>query len=1005
MRPTLVVGLGGTGSWAVAHLKRRLLTEQRWRELATPGAPVRERFEGPVLLRAVDVDRTDRPLVGRTQLETDVEDLFLSAQVAPVIDQLRDDAAGAADMYTTIVPWFGRHDAQQVRSDDAMSFMTTGAGQVRAFGRLALYTDFQSARAFSRPLQAAFDELSSGSDGAAFNVHVVSSIAGGTGAGLLIDVLAWLQRERQRRDATAAFRTSVFCVLPEAFKDRLEEHQLAAADANGYAVLRELHRLVMAEQPVDFVWREQERHRLTRSPAQHVYLIDGERLGARSTGAAAVEAPCPIAVADAIYTHVLPAAEGDLSAYLTNVQSYVAGRDDVYSTFGVFTVELAWEPLIRQFALTAAGQVLDRQRRYDETAVTALVRRFGAGVLVLSGQAVTPPALLLRIDEAERELVPNLSWLANDGPATPPPLPRLLEEFADNDGFRGAELTAAIEERLVAFWGPRFAAFNPAAPTFHAAMTEAAAAVERRWVRDVQLLLSHAMSGTGSGPDAGLGAVRALAMHLEHYRQRLGRDVVRPPVDTMFGAMEAARTLLDRPFRRRHHRQQYLDAIQSWLQAEVQEEIDKWAGRLVERLLAVVEAMRQETLRWQTVLEDTAAHLRADSQEIAEERERAERLPLRRIVPSVTDAAVERRLYDEIVGEPGDDRLPSRLAGVGAGLRFHAVPGNPVALTLEGPLAGSGTPARQLVAALLRQTTPVFDQLRTMSVFDMLERLGAGAGAVAHLLVDGGAPLAGYDVAQHHQHLRRRDQDDELQELRYVVAAWPAAEHPGGALATELRQALARQRIQVEDAHSPGEPRPTSDKIVQFCARHGLVLPAFTGVSKTRPAYDRRRGGPLSPHVLPEEKNAARIESTAADLVGQGLLRGGIAEIHPADLPLCRDPGLLRATAVALACDVLRPEPDHQGRVARWWLRDGYTEDLFHDAPDLRQGLIEIADGERQVDRARFQTLRRAAEDMIRHGEGVKRARQHFLQPPPVWFHAGLWQLLLVAVHLPDQGG
>ncbi|GAB3853605.1 FtsZ/tubulin family protein [Dactylosporangium cerinum] len=310
MRPTLVVGLGGTGSWAVAHLKQRLLTEQRWRDLPTPGAPQQERFDGPVLLRTVDVDRTDRPLVGRTRLETDVEDLFLSAPLAPVIDQLRSDPAGAAEMYPTIASWFGRSDAQQVRSDDAMSLMTTGARQVRAFGRLALYTDFQSARAFSRPLQAAFDELSVGSDGAAFNVHVVSSIAGGTGAGLLIDVLAWLQQERQRREATAAFHTSVYCVLPDAFQEHLDEPGRAAADANGYAVLRELHRLVMAERPVDFVWRRHERHRLTRSPAQHVYLVDGTRLGARGKGSAAEEAAGPIAIADAIYTHVLPAAEG-----------------------------------------------------------------------------------------------------------------------------------------------------------------------------------------------------------------------------------------------------------------------------------------------------------------------------------------------------------------------------------------------------------------------------------------------------------------------------------------------------------------------------------------------------------------------------------------------------------------------------------------------------------------------------------------------------------------------
>jgi hypothetical protein len=1010
MRPTLVVGLGGTGSWAVAHLKRRLLTEQRWRDLSrSSAAPLvpGDRFEGSILLRTVDVDRTERPAVGPTRLEVDVEDLFLSAPVAPVIDQLRKDPAGARDMYPTIVPWFGQQDAQQVRSDDAMSFMTTGAGQVRAFGRLALYTDFQSARAFSRPLQAAFDLLSGGADGAAFNVHVVSSIAGGTGAGLLIDVLAWLQQERQRRDGTAAFRTSVFCVLPEAFRDRLEERHRAAAEANGYAVLRELHRLVMAEQPVDFTWREHERHRLTRSPAQHVYLIDGERLGARGKGAAAVEAVCPIAIADAIYTHVLPAAEGDLSAYLTNVQKYEAGRDDVYSTFGVFVVELAWDALIRQFALTAAGEVVNELRRFDEQAVAALVNRFLDGTLVVDGVETLPPALLLAIDESDRDLVPDLAWLDAGDRAPLPVLPRMTEEFPDPAQYRSADLTAAVGARVAAFLGGPGTTPDAGVRSLHAARTATDRTLERSWTSAVQTLLTRAMSDAGAGPDAGVAAMRVLRARMEQYRQRLARDVLRPAVPTMAGLADAARADLDssRIWRKRH-RHEYLDAEQGRMQAEMQEQLHRWAARLVERLVQIVEVALQEALRWQRVLDDVSTRIETERAALTDQRERAERLPLRRIVPSVTDTVVERQLYLEILGESGQDALPPRLRGVSAGLRFRPalVGDGAMTLTVEGALAAAGNaPVDQLVHALLRQTMPLFGRIRTMSVFEMLERLEVPSRTISQLLVEGGAPLAGYDTGQHHQHLRRRRQDDEMQELRYVVAAWPASEHPGGRLAADLRQSLVQQQVQVEDATSPDEPRPTADKIVQFCAQHGLVLPAFTGVSKIRPAYDRRRGAPLSPHVLPEEKYAARLEATAADLVGSGVLRRPLDEIAPADLPLCRDQDLLQAAAVALACDALRPEPDDQGLVARWWLRHRLAEDLFHDGPDLRQGLLGPAAGETQLDRARSLALKQAGGEMARIGDGIRRARQHFAQVPPIWFSQRLWDLLLVAVHHADD--
>ena len=389
MRPTLVVGLGGTGAKAVAYLKQRLITERRWRD--PDCADEQFQLDLPVLLRAVDLDRQNAPHL----LETNVEQIFLNAPIGPVIEKIREQPDVEAEAYPMIMSWFTTADARNVKPDEVKEFMSAGAGQVRAFGRLSFYTDLANDRIVPSRFQQAFDDLIRENAGGELPLFIVSSVAGGTGAGLLVDMLAWLQKERSR--GGVAFRTTVFLALSAAFNRTLHGRLLHAAEANGYATLRELDRLLECRTPISFQWGINERHVMGTPPTQHVYLIDGQRGEGANQYLNHYDAGtvCPAAIADAIYAHLLPAAGNDLTSYLANVQEHAVGRRDLYSTFGVYVVEYAWDQLIRGFVARAAASLVNTLLAPVAPAQVRKEReRFLEGACVVDGVDLRPLTLL-----------------------------------------------------------------------------------------------------------------------------------------------------------------------------------------------------------------------------------------------------------------------------------------------------------------------------------------------------------------------------------------------------------------------------------------------------------------------------------------------------------------------------------------------------------------------------------------------------------------------------------
>ena len=143
MRASLVLGLGGTGSWVAAHMKQRMLTDQRWGRFGTdPEAPSRPNYDAidlnalPVWVRAVDIDAENRPVLGRLTLEPGVEDIRLESPVGQAIEHFKSLKPGQASVYPTIERWLPADEIQQLQVPEATKFMQTGAGQIRQLAGL-----------------------------------------------------------------------------------------------------------------------------------------------------------------------------------------------------------------------------------------------------------------------------------------------------------------------------------------------------------------------------------------------------------------------------------------------------------------------------------------------------------------------------------------------------------------------------------------------------------------------------------------------------------------------------------------------------------------------------------------------------------------------------------------------------------------------------------------------------------------------------------------------------
>lgn len=320
-RPTVIIGLGGTGHGAILKLKKRFIN--------TYGSV-------PPIVRFLSIDTTEN--VDHTETANDGRSVSLEPNSERHVISVANPGSYVNGTYDYIDEWWPTNIPIQA--------INAGAGQVRARGRLAL---FAKSRAIFAAVSKAIDDVKQiknakqmykeefrVSDRGGVEVYIVSSLAGGTGSGTFLD-LAFITRSF----LDSLSNITGVLVLPRVFKDLAG---VALVKPNAYGALKEIERFFKMEAKdafsINYGTHEID---VTRPPFDLLYLMDS----VNEMGNVVKEARDLLElIADGLYIQIGSQIGVDADNTVDNIKTHLAvagrirGRSASYCSFGVASLAL-----------------------------------------------------------------------------------------------------------------------------------------------------------------------------------------------------------------------------------------------------------------------------------------------------------------------------------------------------------------------------------------------------------------------------------------------------------------------------------------------------------------------------------------------------------------------------------------------------------------------------------------------------------------------------------------
>lgn len=221
--PTLVIGLGGTGTNVVRHVKRRFL--RTWQQDELDDLP------SVLQVLSLDTEPLTNPLGNEALYHHEFG--FLGKYDATRLIQNRQNHPYLA--------WW-----QWAERDIPLGYIHSGAKQLRPIGRLSLFRNYVVFKTLMVDKLHAMKENSAIQEAEERGfavvsdnrlVYVVSSLCGGTGAGLFLDVA-----HRIRHEVGANAHVVGIFLMPSVFEKEIRSDlQRRRVKANAYAALKELN--------------------------------------------------------------------------------------------------------------------------------------------------------------------------------------------------------------------------------------------------------------------------------------------------------------------------------------------------------------------------------------------------------------------------------------------------------------------------------------------------------------------------------------------------------------------------------------------------------------------------------------------------------------------------------------------------------------------------------------------------------------------------------------------
>lgn len=378
--PSIIVGIGGTGLKAVTLIKKSIMeanqnqvplnlsflvvdTEEDIKYRAGGWGESRNgtRATGPV---AVDGAGEYVPITGNVRK---VADELMHEQ----IDAEANPSSRRDQPHRHMTQWFqAKYYLTQYKVDDLVWNLSVGAGRLRQFGRLGL---FSRQKLVADKLRNSLQGIRSTGANQVF-VHVIGSLAGGTGSSLYADIAHLVSRMSERVGFTQLPAIFGHFVLTEAFRGT-PQVQLSQSgvktdfDARAYAGIREIIRLQGITPDVPYPMTYDPRGtgelsaRLEKSPYNNVYLYDGQRR-ANPLGDKLIEDGIAPTIADAVLSYVDSKSAGAFVSHSVNFKSFYGAFDIppaqvAFGSIGTYTIELPIYHITEGWSHALARQALD----------------------------------------------------------------------------------------------------------------------------------------------------------------------------------------------------------------------------------------------------------------------------------------------------------------------------------------------------------------------------------------------------------------------------------------------------------------------------------------------------------------------------------------------------------------------------------------------------------------------------------------------------------------------
>ena len=353
--PTLFVGLGGSGGQAIGRIAKRLRASRDY-EL---------KYKNLVRFVAVDTNAADLARLRQGYGPIGHVDATITLSDFDKVEYTRlrrgEGFAEADDYFTQWVhPWY------RFREESG-----AGAGQIRIESRLGFFRSIEVGE-LTRQMQDLLSELRSHQhgmrrQGAALQVFVYFSTAGGTGSGAFLP-FAYLLRDLANEKAARIFG---FAILPDAFEEVVGMNRDGTL-ANGYAALKELESFNRLDTQVadaagcTFHYDPRNKHKTTvqRRPFDLVYVVDRpNNFSVEDVGAALADATYI-----QIFSPILGDQQGDYDNYTKESRALFPpelGHDGYTAFFGTLGASMILLPrkdllryCARRFAATAVRRYL-----------------------------------------------------------------------------------------------------------------------------------------------------------------------------------------------------------------------------------------------------------------------------------------------------------------------------------------------------------------------------------------------------------------------------------------------------------------------------------------------------------------------------------------------------------------------------------------------------------------------------------------------------------------------